>query len=78
MAGPFCVILTLIIHKGNSLVQFNKNMGTFGGALHVETNSTFTIDVNFLVIFNRNEADLGEAVYLTNNSTCLFKMNAIS
>ena len=64
-----------VVLKGNSSVQFNKNMGKYGGVLYIKTNSTFAIEENSSVIFNSNEADLGGAIY-TDNSDVLFKINS--
>ena len=61
-----------IIIKGNSAVQFIKNVAKFGGALCIKENSTFKVVNNSLVTFISNEADCGGAIYFTSNSIVEF------
>ena len=66
-----------VVLTGNSFLQFNKNVARVrGGALHIETNSSFVIEENSSVIFYCNKAELGGAVYFTDNSTVVFKGNS--
>ena len=66
-----------VVLTGNSFVKFNNNVAKVqGGALHIETNSSFVIEENSSVIFYCNDAELGGAVYVTDSSTVIFKGNS--
>ena len=57
---------------------FNNNIAKFGGALYIETKSSFTVLESPLLIFRKNKADLGGAIYFTCNSAILFKKHSFA